>query len=318
MKPETVVRQLLERNNSWRVGDEVAKTHPKHAKGQSPDTLFIACADSRVTPAIITDSKQGELFEHRNVANLVVPDDASVKATVRYAVTHLKVKDVIVCGHAGCGGVKAAMDLVDAKPELETELTAHLAPIVALYRRNHAWLSKLNEKDRYTALIKLNALQQAVNLASMDSVIEAKKSASAPNIHAVLLDIETGKLAILKPDYPKIIALKILRLDEYSHKMIAQEILRLEHYSHSYNPLKWINAYYKKQLIEDALAGLDSSDQTITQALNKSDSKLYQALNYKRLGNFTFWQSAKGIEVKEEARAALNAKVPPLCKMDSL
>jgi hypothetical protein len=109
--PESLQR-LFENNKKWRDGKKMLDPgyFEKSAKGQHPQYLWIGCADSRVPAEEITGLEPGEMFVHRNIANMVVANDMSALSVIQFAVEHLKVKDIIVCGHYGCGGVRAALD----------------------------------------------------------------------------------------------------------------------------------------------------------------------------------------------------------------
>lgn len=115
------VKSLFARNRSWasqHIAGDPSFFH-RHINGQAPHTLWLGCADSRVAPELLTGSRIGELFVHRNIANMVSEDDESLMSVLLYAIEHLKVSNVILCGHYGCGGVQAAMKLnMDAEPRL--------------------------------------------------------------------------------------------------------------------------------------------------------------------------------------------------------
>jgi carbonic anhydrase len=155
-------RQVFENNKNWAAHHSASNPEffEHLAKGQSPDFLFISCADSRVPVNNIMGLEPGEVFVHRNVANLVVNTDMNIHSVILYAIEHLKVKHVVVCGHYNCGGVAAAMGnqslgLIDG----------WLREIRDVYRLHATELDAIgNESDRYNRLIELNVLEQCNNI----------------------------------------------------------------------------------------------------------------------------------------------------------
>src|SRR5690606_36395226 len=130
------------------------------SKGQKPELLFIGCSDSRVAAEELMGLGPGEVFVHRNIANMVISIDLNVMSVVNYAVLHLGVKDVIVCGHYAGGGVKAAMQSADMGI-----LNPWLRNIRDVYRMHHVELNAItDETKRYDRLVQLNVQQQCVNL----------------------------------------------------------------------------------------------------------------------------------------------------------
>lgn len=156
------------------------------SEGQSPDAMYIGCSDSRVVPELLTSSSPGEIFVIRNVANLVPPlqdADASVGAALEYAVAHLKVRHLIVCGHYGCGGVKGMMSdhpHFENTPSLK-EWLAPLQPIVAATRRE-------NVESWWRAAVERSVVQQVDNLLSFPVVADAWK-ADLLEIHGWVYDL---------------------------------------------------------------------------------------------------------------------------------
>lgn len=139
------------------------------AKGQSPEYLWIGCSDSRVPANEITHTKSGEIFVHRNIANLVVHTDTNLLSVLEYAVKYLKVKHIIVCGHYGCGGVNAAMSNT-----YHGFVDNWLRNIKDVYFKNKIELSAItNEEDRANRLTELNVIEQVRNLAKTTIVQEA-------------------------------------------------------------------------------------------------------------------------------------------------
>jgi carbonic anhydrase len=171
------------------------------SKGQSPEFLYIGCADSRVTAEDIMGVQPGEVFVHRNIANLVNSVDLNVMSVLNYAVRHLKVKHIVVCGHYYCGGVKAAMQPADLGI-----LNPWLRNIRDVYRLHAAELNAIQDEDaRYNRLIELNVQEQCVNLIKTAAVQQAHKERGLL-VHGWVFDVKSGKLIDLKIDFPKIMA----------------------------------------------------------------------------------------------------------------
>ncbi|WP_276480689.1 carbonic anhydrase [Paraflavitalea pollutisoli] len=160
---------------------------------QQPEFLWIGCSDSRVPANQITNTMPGELFVHRNVANLVVNTDTNLLAVLDYAVNHLKIKDIIVCGHYGCGGVKAAMTNHDFK----LVLNMWLRNIKDVYRLHRAELDAVGDEDkRVDRLVELNVMEQLRNLAKTSIVQRAWKEHNRPHLHGWVYRLSDG---IIKP-----------------------------------------------------------------------------------------------------------------------
>ncbi len=169
------------------------------AKGQSPDFLYIGCADSRVTAEQLMGAGPGDVFVHRNVANLVDSTDLNALSVINYAVAHLKVKNAVVCGHYECGGVKAAMSSADLGI-----LNPWLKNIRDVYRFHQAELDAIGDEDaRYRRLVELNVQEQCINLFKLPEV-QAAYQAGDLAIHGWVFDIGTGNLIDLQIDFPKI------------------------------------------------------------------------------------------------------------------
>ena len=159
----------------------------KLAEGQHPDFLWIGCSDSRVPPDRITGSSPGDMFVHRNIANLVVQTDMNLLSVLQYAVDVLAVEHVIVCGHYGCGGVKAAMGephhgLIDNWLRALKDTQAHF------------WseLAALDGHARFDRMVELNVVEQVYNLGKTSIVQNAWKRRRRPWIHGWVFDLATG------------------------------------------------------------------------------------------------------------------------------
>ncbi len=156
---------------------------------QTPEFLWIGCCDSRVPPNQITQTEPGEIFIHRNVANLVINTDVNLLSALDYAVNHLKVKHVIVCGHFGCGGVKAAMSNTDANQVLNMWLR-HIKDV---YRYHREELDAITDEDaRTNRLVELNVQEQVFNLAKTSIIQRAWKKEQRPDLHGWVYDLKDG------------------------------------------------------------------------------------------------------------------------------
>lgn len=190
--------EIFENNQSWL--DEKKRTNAEFfeqlSKGQEPGYLYIGCSDSRVTAEDMMGANPGDIFVHRNVANLVPNNDASSASVIEYAVEHLRVKHVVICGHYFCGGVKAAMGSQDLGV-----LNPWLQNIRDVYRYHKAELDAISdEEDRYKRLVELNVQEQCLNLYKTAVMQKAKVENRMPEIHGWVFDISTGKLIDLKID----------------------------------------------------------------------------------------------------------------------
>ncbi|EIJ38055.1 carbonic anhydrase [Galbibacter orientalis] len=179
-------------------------------KGQSPELLYIGCSDSRVTAEDLMGLQPGEVFVHRNIANMVVGTDLNAMSVLDYAVNHLKVNHVVVCGHFSCGGVKAAMQSADLGI-----LNPWLRNIRDVYRLHKTELNAIDDEDkRYDRLVELNVQEQCVNLIKTATVQKAVRSRGL-KVHGWVFDIHTGKLIDLKIDLDGILKniMEIYHLD---------------------------------------------------------------------------------------------------------
>ncbi|MEJ8842045.1 carbonic anhydrase [Lacibacter sp. H375] len=192
MKPYEV---LLNENKQWaakKVSDD-PEYFDRLAHLQTPEFLWIGCSDSRVPANEITGTEPGEIFVHRNVANLVINTDVNVLSVLDYAVNHLKVKHVIVCGHYGCGGIKAALTNHDFRPVLNM----WLRNIKDVYRIHRAELDLLtDETEKTNRLTELNVQEQVFSLAKTSTIQRAWKHEQRPDLHGWVYGLENG---IIKP-----------------------------------------------------------------------------------------------------------------------
>lgn len=196
-------KQIFENNRKWL--EEKKRTDKeffdKLSQGQSPAFLFIGCSDSRATAEELMGAGPGEVFVHRNVANLVPNNDASSASVIEYAVEHLRVKHVVICGHYFCGGVKAAMQSQDLGL-----LNPWLRNIRDVYRLHKVELDAIpEENDRYNRLVELNVQEQCVNVLKMSVIQKAEIAGRMPEIHGWVFDVGTGKLIDLNIDFESIL-----------------------------------------------------------------------------------------------------------------
>ena len=207
----TAIDKIFENNEKWVT--EKLSLDPKYfenlSKGQTPEFLYIGCSDSRVTAEDLMGAKPGEIFIHRNIANMVVSIDLNAMSVINYAVRHLKVKHVVVCGHYECGGVKAAMQPTDLGI-----LNPWLRNIRDVYRLHQTELDSItDEHQRYNRLIELNVQEQCINLIKTAAIQEAYKERGL-KVYGWVFDIHTGKIIDLKIDFEHILAdiMKIYRI----------------------------------------------------------------------------------------------------------
>ena len=165
----------------------------RSAKGQAPKFLWIGCSDSRVPAEEITHTDPGELFVHRNIANLVVENDINLLSVLQYAVEVLQVEDIIVCGHYGCGGVNAAMAGVQLG--LIDQWLDHIKESHQYY----AWELEPypTEEEKARKLVELNVLEQINNLGKTDIIRKAWAKGSRPSLNGWVYELATGKLKVL-------------------------------------------------------------------------------------------------------------------------
>lgn len=196
------IEKIFKNNEKW-VAEKLA-IDPSYfenlSKGQNPEILYIGCSDSRVTAEDLMGANPGEIFIHRNIANMVISIDLNVMSVLNYAVRHLKVQHVIVCGHYGCGGVKAALQPVDMGI-----LNPWLRNIRDVYRLHQPELDLITDTEkRYNRLIELNVQEQCVNLIKTAAIQEAYKDRKLM-VHGWVFDIHSGKIIDLKIDFEKIL-----------------------------------------------------------------------------------------------------------------
>lgn len=194
---------IFENNKKWiaeKLGED-ADFFNKLAEGQKPEYLYIGCSDSRATAEELMGLRPGEVFVHRNIANVVNTLDMNSTAVIEYAVRHLKVKHIIVCGHYGCGGVKAAMT-----PDDLGLLNPWLRLIRDVYRIHQKELDAIeDEQQRYNRLVELNVQEQCINIIKMASVQERYIVDDYPIVHGWVFDMKTGELIDLNIDFEEVL-----------------------------------------------------------------------------------------------------------------
>jgi carbonic anhydrase len=186
----TLYESVFDHNRQW-VAQQLendADYFSRMADGQEPEFLYIGCSDSRVQPEDFMGVKPGEVFVHRNIANLVANNDTNSYAVLQYAVKFLKVKHIIVCGHYGCGGIKAAMDRKDLGA-----LNTWIRNIGDVHRLHRHELDALpDDAARFRRLVELNVQEQCLNIMKLAFVQQARAEGEYPRIHGWVYDIAQG------------------------------------------------------------------------------------------------------------------------------
>ena len=185
------ITQLIESNKAW--AEEITSRDPmffdQFSSHQSPQFLWIGCSDSRVPPNQIVGALPGEIFTHQNVGNLVQLNDVNCMSAVKFALEELEVTDIVLCGHYGCGAVKAIIE-----KKAEGLLKKWLEPIAHLYQKNKIELSDLSDELACKRLVELNVLAQVNSLCRSSSVLDRWTNKNSLNIHALVYDVGNGFL----------------------------------------------------------------------------------------------------------------------------
>ena len=197
-----LIKEVFQNNQAW-IGEKL-KLNERYfdelSEGQNPDLLYIGCSDSRVTAEELMGVKPGEAFVLRNIANMVSSQDLSAMSVINYAVCHLKVNHIVVCGHYGCGGVKAAMEPLDLGI-----LNPWLRNIRDVYRLHKEELDVIeDEKQKYNRLVELNVQEQCVNVLKSADVQVAYRAGKL-SVHGWVFDMHTGNLIDLNLDFDRIL-----------------------------------------------------------------------------------------------------------------
>jgi len=184
--------KLFLSNKAWALEklQEDAAYFSELAKDQKPDYLWIGCSDSRVPANEIIGAAPGELFVHRNIANMVVHTDLNLLSVLEYAVTHLEVKHIILCGHTGCGGIKAALS--NSNFDLLNKWLRNVKDVFYHHRGEIKLLD--SEAEKVNKMVELNVIEQVNNLVKTSVVQKAWLKRKSPKIHGWIYDMETGLL----------------------------------------------------------------------------------------------------------------------------
>jgi carbonic anhydrase len=206
------IQKIFQNNEAWIQSQlDLDKNYFQNlSKGQNPEILYIGCSDSRVTAEELMGAAPGEVFVHRNIANMVPNTDLSAMSVIEYAVTHLKVKHVVVCGHYYCGGVKAAMESADLGI-----LNPWLRNIRDVYRLHKNELNAIeDEETKYKRLVELNVQEQCINVIKTAAVQKALNEREM-TIHGWVFDIHSGNLIDLDIDFKSVLKniMEIYHLD---------------------------------------------------------------------------------------------------------
>ncbi len=207
----TSYEKLLLENKAWakEIKDDDPDYFNRLAQLQTPEFLWIGCSDSRVPANEITNTQPGEIFVHRNIANMVVHTDVNLLSVLHYAVNYLKVKHVIVCGHYGCGGIKAAITNHDYNQVLNMWLR-NIKDVHRLYSEELKALS--DEDERCDRLVELNVKEQVIHLAKTSIIQRAWKYEHQPHLHGWVYGLKDG---LIKPVFEMAAGSHIDPLYEY-------------------------------------------------------------------------------------------------------
>jgi carbonic anhydrase len=185
-----LLKHLFDNNRRWaeRIKQQDPEFFTKLSRQQSPEYLWIGCADSRVPANEIVDMMPGEIFVHRNIANVVVHTDLNCLSVIQYAVEVLRVKHIIVCGHYGCGGVKAALE--NTEHGLIDNWLRHIQDV---YRYHQAAVdAEADESKRFDLLCELNVVEQVANVCHTTIVQNAWKGGQPLSVHGWIYGIDNG------------------------------------------------------------------------------------------------------------------------------
>ncbi|CAN5549567.1 carbonate dehydratase [soil metagenome] len=192
------MEEIFKNNKNW-VEQELSKDpefFKKLAKGQTPRYLWIGCADSRVPADRITGTNPGEIFVHRNIANMVVHTDINMLSVLQYAVEVLKVQDVIVCGHYGCGGVAAALS--DKSFGLIDNWLGNIKDVIRLHFDEINQIK--DEEKKQKRMVELNVIEQVYNLTKTSIIQNAMATGQNIKVHGLVYDVGNGLLKNLNVD----------------------------------------------------------------------------------------------------------------------
>ena len=196
-----IIKKVLQSNKDW--AEKVAKEDPDFfadlAKVQSPEILWKGCSDSRVPADRITGTRPGEIFVHRNIANLVIHTDVNLLSVLDYAVRNLHVKHIIVCGHYGCGGVGAAL----SNHNVDIVLNMWLRQIKDVYMLYEEELSQIQDETlKARRLVEVNVIEQVKHLAKTSIIQRSWKHEQIPHLHGWVYGLEDGKINTIFEMHP--------------------------------------------------------------------------------------------------------------------
>ena len=188
------LNHLLKQNRDWaaRVVSEDPEFFARLAKIQDPKYLWIGCSDSRVPANQITGMEPGEVFVHRNVANVVVPTDLNCLSTIQFAVDLLHVEHIIVCGHYGCGGIQTTID--GRRIGLADNWLRHVGDVMDKHQQR---LNQLDASQRASALCELNVIEQALNVCQSTVMQDAWQRGQSVQVHSWIYALKDGRLKAL-------------------------------------------------------------------------------------------------------------------------
>jgi carbonic anhydrase len=219
------IQDILANNRQWVATKNAQDPEFFHrlADGQKPRYLFIGCSDSRVPASGITGTGPGEMFVHRNIANMVVHTDMNLLSVLQYAVEVLGVQDILVVGHYGCGGVAAAA--TNKQYGLIDNWLVNIRDVVRLHETELLRIS--DEKQRLRRLVELNVIEQVQNLAKTNIIQNALRGDNPPRLHGLVYDIADGVLKDLNADGHEIV-------EELEHIYATEAVHEVDNDANSY------------------------------------------------------------------------------------
>lgn len=197
----SLYKQIFDNNKKWVKEKKIVDKNyfEDLSKGQNPEILYIGCSDSRVTAEEMTGIRPGQMFVHRNIANLVPNNDNNSASVVEYAIANLEVKHIVICGHYGCGGIQAAMKQADFGI-----LNPWLRNIRDVYRLHKDELKNIkNEEEKNRRLVELNVEEQCLNVIKTAVFQKHFLKSKLPTVHGWVFDMHTGHLIDLRIDFVK-------------------------------------------------------------------------------------------------------------------
>ncbi|RLN97703.1 hypothetical protein BBJ28_00012093 [Nothophytophthora sp. Chile5] len=284
----TSLERLFENNKKWREGKKLLDPDyfDKTSQGQHPQYLWIGCSDSRVPAEEITGLTPGEMFVHRNVANLVVSNDISSLSVVQYAVEQLKVKDIIVCGHYGCGGVHAAvenkhMGLLDNWLRNIRDGTS--APGLRVCRLHQDELQEITDHgERLNRIVELNTIEQCINVFKIGLVQRHQVKYGFPRIHGLVYNLKDGELKEMDVDFQSYVRKyrSIYKLHSFPSEtplrrsQLQGNMIRTLVEGHDEDPGRVSTKYIKRAMLNEPLLFSETEiDSAITRAQEGGDDE---------------------------------------------